>query len=355
MNFDQIQSLLKEYPISEATAPGLKRFGNGHIHGTFLVQAGTKKFILQQFNSTVFKSPETIASNQSQVAREAHFEALSFEVPLPIATRSGKLLFEADGKYFRLFDFVDGKSVDYPESETQAKEAAKGFGGFAAAMNNINPEDLNDTIPDFHRLDLRFQQFFEGIPGKELSEEEKLLVDYYAEQKSIIEKYSNIIKRLPIRITHNDTKLNNLIFSKDLLHLKAVIDLDTLMPGFLMYDFGDLVRTAASGVDENNEDWDSIGLQIGLFQSLAEGYLEGFGEEITKEEIESLHWAGEFMTLMMGLRFLTDHLDGNKYYHVHHPLANLVRTKNQMLLLESLKAHRLEIREIFSKLLSDKN
>ncbi|MDN3204244.1 phosphotransferase enzyme family protein [Algoriphagus sediminis] len=355
MNSEQIHSVLSHFPIGNLEAMRYKPFGNGHIHRTFLVETKAKKFILQEFNDEVFKSPEKITKNQKTLHSEAKFERLPFQVPLPIPRKSGELLYRSKEGLFRLFDFVEGKSIDYPENPEQAFQAAKSFGSFAAAMNSIHPESLSETIPDFHRLDLRYERFLNVLSQSTHSEELNPITDFYKNQGNLVYTYSQSIRTLPLRITHNDTKLNNLIFSEDLKNVNAVVDLDTIMPGYIMYDFGDLVRTAASGADENSEDLAQVNLQVALFEALLKGYLSGFGKDISKPEIESLKLAGEYMTLMMGLRFLTDHLEGNVYYHVHHPLANLNRAKNQMKLLGSMQEKREEIEGIFNSLGSDKN
>jgi len=357
MKSEQIHSVLSHFPIGNLEAMRYRPFGNGHIHRTFLVETKAKKFILQEFNDEVFKSPEKITKNQKILHSAAKFERLPFQVPLPIPIprKSGELLYRSKKSLFRLFDFVEGKSIDYPENTVQAFEAAKSFGSFAAAMNSIHPESLSETIPNFHRLDLRYECFLKVLSESIHSEDLNRITDFYKNQDNLVYTYSQSIRTLPLRITHNDTKLNNLIFSNDLKNVNAVVDLDTIMPGYIMYDFGDLVRTAASGDDENSEDLAQVNLQVNLFEALLKGYLTGFGKDTLKPEIESLKLAGEYMTLMMGLRFLTDHLEGNVYYQVHHPLANLNRAKNQMKLLGSMQEKRGEIEGIFNSLGSDKN
>jgi Ser/Thr protein kinase RdoA (MazF antagonist) len=200
---------------------------------------------------------------------------------------------------------------------------------------------MQETIPNFHRLDLRFAKLKEVAKDQSgLSLEEQEVLDFYLGQQPLVDWYLDQIHELPLRVTHNDTKINNLIFSTDLGKVEAIIDLDTLMGGYLMYDFGDLVRTVACSLPETSTDWGNIIVKPELVEELMKGYWEGVHKVVSDKEAASLLLGGEIMTLIMGLRFFTDHLQGNTYYKVTYPEQNFHRAKNQMIFLKSQQTER---------------
>ena len=182
-----------------------------------------------------------------------------------------------------------------------------------------------------------------------LTPEEQEILEFYLDQKPLVDWYLDQIHQLPIRVTHNDTKINNLIFSEDLTNVEARIDLDTLMGGYLMYDFGDLVRTVACSCPETHTQWTEIYFLPELFEELLKGYWDGVKKILDNNEAESLLFGGEIMTLIMGLRFFTDHLQGNIYYRVTYPEQNFDRAKNQMIFLKSQQNHRSALQQIWQK------
>jgi hypothetical protein len=183
-----------------------------------------------------------------------------------------------------------------------------------------------------------------------LPEEEQSLLKAYLAQQPLIDYYLEQLSKLPLRVMHNDTKINNLIFAPSLEKVEALVDLDTLMGGYLMYDFGDLVRTVACSLPETSTEWDQIQVLPELVEELLVGYFEGLEGALSVEEKNSLLFGGEIMTLIMGLRFLTDHLEGNVYYRVNYPLQNLHRAKNQLILLQSQQASRARFSQFTAQL-----
>jgi hypothetical protein len=229
--------------------------------------------------------------------------------------------------------------------------AAQAYGKFASWSQQLPAAAFEETIPNFHRLDLRFarlQEVAKQLPS--LPEAEQALLQGYLAQLPLVNWYQEQRNHLPLRVTHSDTKINNLIFSKTLSQVEAVVDLDTVMGGYLMYDFGDLVRTVACSLPETSTEWEQIWEIPELFEELLAGYLEGLNGAMTPQEAESLLLGGEIMTLIMGLRFLTDHLEGNVYYRVSYPLQNLHRAKNQLALLQSQQEHRNRFADFAAKL-----
>jgi Ser/Thr protein kinase RdoA (MazF antagonist) len=300
-----------------------------------------KKWILQGFNQSVFNFPDRIDHNLTMLYQHEVNHPLPFQLPLPIQNKWGSGLTEIQGQHYRLFDFVPGKTLQQIEHPTQAYIAAKAYGEFANWAKDVDAYQMQETIPNFHRLDLRFEKLAHVAESKsELSVAEQEILDFYLGQKPLVDWYLDQIHDLPLRVTHNDTKINNLIFSIDLAKVEAIIDLDTLMGGFLMYDFGDLVRTVACSLPETSTDWGNIFLKPELVEELMRGYWEGVHTLVSAKEATSLLFGGEIMTLIMGLRFFTDHLQGNIYYKVSYPEQNFHRAKNQMLFLKSQQNQR---------------
>jgi Ser/Thr protein kinase RdoA (MazF antagonist) len=257
---------------------------------------------------------------------------------LPIANRQGELFTKTTNSLFRLSPFVFGDCVNQVKSEEQAFLAAKAFAELIIAGKDVDPNALQEVIPDFHNLEFRYRQLEEALSETklEIKGELKDLVDFYLGQYSLVEEYLEWKKILPKRLTHNDTKINNLIFSEDGSKVNAVIDLDTLMAGYVFFDFGDLVRTVACTEEESSTDWENINFDHKKYKGLSAGFAEAGKDFFTKEELDSLPFGGLMMTYIMGLRFLADYLRGNIYYTTHYPDQNLHRAKNQMILLKAM-------------------
>jgi thiamine kinase-like enzyme len=350
MNLDLIPILAKSYTFPADQSLLISELGEGLIHETLLIESKTKKWVLQGFNEAVFNYPDRIEYNLSLLSTHSKTRSLPFLLPLPILNSAGKGLTEIAGKKYRLFDFVEGKTLQLIENSNQAFLAAQAYGEFANWAKDISGEALHETIPNFHRLDLRFQKLEEVSRGKSgMTTAQQEMLEFYLGQKPLIEWYLEQFIQLPLRVTHNDTKINNLIFSNDLTKVEALIDLDTLMGGFLMYDFGDLVRTVTCTSPETSTNWEKIQLIPEIFEELLKGYWEGVRGIATPNEAKSLIFGGEIMTLIMGLRFFTDHLQGNVYYRVSYPEQNFHRAKNQMLFLKSQQDAREVLIRIWKK------
>ncbi|MBA4300602.1 MAG: aminoglycoside phosphotransferase [Cyclobacterium sp.] len=350
MNVDLIPILTQSYTFLADQSLLISELGEGLIHETLLIEGKTKKWVLQGFNEAVFNFPERIDYNLTLLNTHSKTHSLPFLLPLPILNSAGKGLTKIGGKNYRLFDFVEGKTLQLIENPNQAFLAAQAYGEFANWAKDIRGEAMQETIPNFHRLDLRFQKLEEvSHSRKKLSSEEREILDFYLKQKPLIDWYLAQINELPIRVTHNDTKINNLIFAEDLSKVEALIDLDTLMGGFLMYDFGDLVRTVTCTSPETSTNWEEIQLIPEIFEELLKGYWEGVKGIATSNEAKSLIFGGEIMTLIMGLRFFTDHLQGNVYYRVSYPEQNFHRAKNQLIFLKSQQDSRELLIRIWEK------
>ena len=320
----------------------IEKFGSGHIHATYLVQGGEKKYIFQAFNKNVFKLPERISANHQILSHYLADHTLPFVLPLPMKNRSDKYFTEQGGRLYRLFPFVEGITKDAVDLPRQASLAAGAFATFNKIFLDVPTEELQEPIPDFHNLILRYQQLQLSFEHTKLVLEPDVeaLLDFYLDQTNLLEQYQKYQKSLPLRVTHSDTKINNLIFDHDMAKVNALIDLDTIMPGFIFYDFGDLVRTVACTEDESSQNWGKIKVDMEKYVALLSGFCAPLFGAVSEEELKSLPFGGEMMTYIMGLRFLADYLNGNVYYTIHYPEQNLHRAKNQRELLVSLIENR---------------
>lgn len=316
----------------------LVSFGDGHIHKTFRVDSTEGQLILQRFNSKVFTEPEKISHNHLIMLREINRKNIPFDLPLPVPNKNGEVFTQLTDGLFRFSPFVEGICMNEIEVPHHAFMAAKAFSQLINAGKHIKASELQEVIGGFNDLELRYRQLLKAVENtkRELNHELKELIDFYLDQKKLVEEYRIWATKLPLRLTHNDTKINNLIFSKDLSTVQAVIDLDTIMAGFAFYDFGDLVRTVACTEHEHSTNWENINVDKLKYEALYEGFLEGGKDYLTKEENASLNFGGKMMTCIMGFRFLADYLNGNIYYQIKYESQNLHRAKNHMYLLNAL-------------------
>jgi len=353
---DKIGSLAEAYGLNNKNLK-TEKFGSGHIHATYLVEQeeDKEKYILQTFNNSVFKFPERISSNLGALSGHLGESLLPFVLPLPVRNRDGEFFTQVEGQLFRLFPFVEGVTKDAVEHPHQANLAAEAFGTFIKTFLNVPIEGIQEPIPDFHNLSQRYQQLQLSFENTEIIIDNELedIIDFYFDQIDLLQQYQIYQKELPLRVTHSDTKINNLIFSEDLAKVNALIDLDTIMPGFIFYDFGDLARTVACTEDEASQNWNEIGVDLKKYKALIEGFCKPLAAHISGKEMASLPYGGEMMTYIMGLRFLADYLNGNIYYTIHYPEQNRHRAKNQMHLLMSLQEQRTNIEALMDEALAN--
>lgn len=318
--------------------------GSGHIHQTFLVE-GTKKYVLQRINKNVFTDPEAIATNNRIAAdylAQHHPEYLFLTA---LRDRDGnELVYATDGFPWRLYPLIENTiTVDFLTSAQEAYEAAVGFGRLTKNLNDIDCNLFKPTLDRFQDLGWRYEQFEEALanatPEIKAQAEEQIAqaTSFYF----LVEEYQSLIASgsLKERIVHNDTKINNILFDKTTRNAVCVIDLDTLMPGYFIYDLGDMVRTCVSPVSEEDKDLSKITFRKEIYDALLKGYLDEMKDTMSAEEIKAIPFAGKMMTYIMAIRFLADFLRGNTYYHITYPDQNLVRASNQLTLLSILCKH----------------
>jgi len=307
----------------------------GHINDSYVVAAGEQQYLLQRINTNVFKDPAAMMENIVRVT--AHLRAKRMPTLTLIPTHDGAPC-RADGSgVWRMYTFIAGtRSFDVVDGPDRAREAARAFGEFQRALADLPPPRLHDTIPDFHNTPKRFATFRDALKANRANRAAaaKREIDFALSHESLARALVDL--RLPERVTHNDTKINNVLFDEKTQHAVCVVDLDTVMPGLALYDFGDLVRTAATRAAEDERDLSRVMFERPMYDALVEGYLEAAGDMLVDAEKENLALAGRVITYETGLRFLTDHLNGDAYFKVHRAGHNLDRCRTQFRLVEKM-------------------
>jgi Ser/Thr protein kinase RdoA (MazF antagonist) len=309
-------------------------YGSGHINDTYCVVCD-KRYILQRINHNIFKNPVALMENIQRVT--AHLAAKRVPRALTlIPTHDGASYYrDADGNYWRAYVFIEGaRTYDAVESPKQAFEAAKAFGRFQQLLADLPAPRLHDTIPDFHHTPKRFAAL-EAVLGSERARLAQPEIEFALAHRNITGTLLDA--GLPERVTHNDTKFNNVMLDDITGEGVSVIDLDTVMPGLALYDFGDMVRTTTSPAKEDERDLSKVTMQFPMFEALVRGYLASAGAFLTKDEKQLLAFSGKLITFEIGIRFLTDYLAGDVYFKVHRDGHNLDRCRTQFKLVESIE------------------
>lgn len=307
-------------------------FGGGHINDTYRVETTRAQYLLQRVNTAVFKDTEIFETNLKGLFTSGS-EVLVEHIP----TNDNTWLYldGASAWKTQLFD-EDTYAPQLANDLHQVSEVAKGFGKFTAMAVELSVDHFKETIPDFHNLKWRLEQLDEAIANDIAGrkQEAKELVEQANQYRWIAERIELLKdKGLPLRLCHNDTKIDNILLSRFSDQFKYVIDLDTAGPGYLLYDFGDMMRTLLSPTKESEPDVTKIGLREDYYRSLRKGFLSECEGAITKQEVESLAFGGLYMTYIMAIRFLADYLNGDVYYKVGHKEENFIRARNQLRLL----------------------
>ena len=345
----------------------VKPFGEGHINETYAVYMpgadgmDVPLYVLQRININVFKNPDQVMDNifgvteyLRNVIREEGGD-LDRETLSYIKTKSGETYFEdADGQPWRCLHYVPN-SVCYQMAERpeQFYQSALSFGHFLKQLGDYPAESLYETIPQFHDTAKRFRDF-EDAQRKDVKNRARQCreeIEFVLSRKDDCDVLMKPLEegKLPLRVTHNDTKLNNILFDKDTDEGLCIIDLDTIMPGLAANDFGDSIRFGASTAEEDEKDLDKVHFDISLYDIYVKGYLEMAKDVLTPAEIESLPWGARLMTLECGMRFLADFLQGDVYFKTAYPEHNLVRARTQFRLVKEMEEQFDEMNSILKK------
>ena len=348
----QPQKIAMQFRI-EGTPVSCEGFGHGHINQTYkVITDADRAYVLQRINKYVFTNPPRLMDNASRVTafiREQGLMALHF---IECANGTCCLCDEA-GEYWRCYEFVEGFSMDAPETAEDFYQSALAFGAFQNQLSGFPADTLYETIPNFHNTPDRFRQLKESIAADSQGRlaTARPEVEFYLANEELGSRLQNMLLagQLPLRVTHNDTKLNNVLLDNDTHKPLCVLDLDTVMPGLSAYDFGDSIRFGACTAAEDEPDASKMKLDAELFAIYAKGYLEA-APSLTDKEVEALPLGAFTMTLECGSRFLKDYLDGDKYFRTAYPEHNLVRCRTQMALAADMLARWEEMNAIVARI-----
>lgn len=366
-NFD-FPLIIKNFEIC-GNFHSINPYGSGHIHDTFQIKntdPTCPDYLLQRINNHAFKKVPELMENIEKVTSHLRKKLQSGnhssnrETLTLVPTKESKFFFKDSlDNFWRMFVFIpDTKSFDLVVSPEQAYLGGKAFGNFQALLNDLPPESLHETIPDFHNVERRLHTFYETLMVDPLNKVQDVQpeINFIIERAEIMTLINKLGRegRIPLRITHNDTKFNNILFDKTGNTL-CVIDLDTVMPGYAVYDFGDSIRTTINTAAEDEKDLNKIQIDLSLFEAYSKGYLEETKFFLNPVEIDHLVFGSKLLSYLMGLRFLTDYIDGNKYYKTNFPEHNLQRARAQFQLIRKIEENYDKMQNIIYSILNSLN
>ena len=359
---ERLQEVLAAFDFG-APVVGALRYGQGHINDTFVVHTQPedrccRRFILQRMSAAAFKHPDELMENiigvTEYLGREIakHGGDRSREAMEVLRPRNGESFFtDSAGGAWRVYPFVE-RTICYQSAESEELFAASGraFGRFQQLLRNYPADTLYETIPNFHNTEDRLAKLKAAVEsdplGRAASCQPEIQFMLDREKDCSVALDAMRAGTLPLRVTHNDTKLNNVLMDDKTGEGMCIIDLDTVMPGLVIYDFGDSIRFGANHCAEDETDLSKVNLDLGLFAAYTAAFLEGAGGALTDAEIQYLPWGAKLMTLECGIRFLTDYLDGDNYFHISREGQNLDRCRTQCKLVADMEAHWAELEAI---------
>jgi len=340
-------------------------YGLGHINDTYLAKfrlnGSIQRYILQRINHNVFQDPEGLMSNIQTVTQHLREKISSAggdpkrETLTLIPTKDGDAYMRTnEGDYWRGYLFINNaRTYESVENIEHVYHAAKAFGNFQNLLSDYSSQNLIETIPNFHNTQKRFEAFVEAVEKDELNRAQfsKPEIEFVFNREQDVSVLVDKLQEgeLPERVTHNDTKFNNVLIDNISGAGVCVIDLDTVMPGLSLYDFGDAIRTLANPAAEDERDLSFVNFDLQIFDSFAHGYLDAIGEVLTSGEIGYLPFSAILMTLECGMRFLTDHLQGDKYFKIDREDHNLDRCRTQFKMVADMDLRMDEMQRIVEK------
>ncbi len=353
---DKLKEIVAQF-VGDERGVVINPLGKGHINDSYKVMAGDKEYVLQRINHHIFKNVDQLQDNIRRVTEHIRLKLekegavdIDRRVLTLVPSKAGLLYYrDSAGDYWRMMDFIkESKSYDDINPEL-AYRAGKAFGDFQKMLADLPGEPLFETIPNFHNMEARLKTFREAVRANKagrLYKVEELVkeIEGRADEMCMAEKLHRKGK-LPKRINHCDTKVNNILFDKN-DRVLCVVDLDTVMPGYVLLDFGDFIRTGANTGAEDDQSLENVSVDLAIFEAYAKGYLENAASFLTDVEIENLAFGAKLLTYMQMVRFFTDYIDGDLYYKIAYPEHNLVRTEAQFKLLQSLEDNFGKMRQI---------
>ena len=335
--------------------------GNGHINSTFLIMTDKANYSLQEINTKIFSDVEGLMSNIDKVTEHIKKKAVCCGKDPRRSTLNflpniiDRKTYVMDGHHaYRMYEFIDDVfTIEKMENPKNFYSAGLGFGEFANELSDFDASQLGETIVNFHNTASRYKDFECALEFNynnrlaDVADEVNFVKSRKAFMSLFVDKLDN--GELPLRVTHNDTKINNILFDKNTGNPAVVIDLDTVMPGSYLYDFGDAIRSGATHAAEDEQNLSLVDFDLGLYEEFTKGYLEACGASLTPMEIKMLPYASIMLTLECGMRFLTDHLNGDTYFKVHRENHNLDRARTQFKLVDEMEKHIDDMTAIINK------
>ncbi len=357
---EKINAIIDQFDLPSAPQEVVP-YGNGHINETYRVTTPQGRFILQMISSYVFPRPAEVMENielvtdylKEQILAEGGDPAR--ETLSLVKTHDGAaFVLDDDGQYWRMYPFIENTiSRDLPDTPELFELSGEAFGKFQRQLKDFPAQKLHEVIHDFHNTPARYQQLEDAIARdacgrvKDVQPE----IDFCRARKEETGALLEAVQKgeIPLRVTHNDTKLNNVLLDAATGRGICVIDLDTVMPGAAAYDFGDSIRFGANTAAEDEQDLSLVRLSLPMFEAFTKGYLKEMGSALNAKELELLPMGAKLMTLENGMRFLADHLNGDKYFHIRRENHNLDRARTQIALIKEMEAHWDEMMQIVEK------
>jgi Ser/Thr protein kinase RdoA (MazF antagonist) len=341
-------------------------FGHGHINDTYLagfnqLDGSRQEYIFQRVNQYVFKDPAAVNGNilavtahlRKKITAAGGDPARGALILIP--TRDGGTLYTtSDGTYWRVFNYIqNAHTYQIPSSQAHVTQAGKAFGDFQRLLADFPTETLHETIIDFHNTPVRYQAFLAAIQA----DPHQCVAGVAAEIDFVRQRESEMavimdalaLGKIPLRVTHNDTKFNNVMIDDHTGEAVCIVDLDTVMPGSLLFDFGDAIRSICNTAEEDEPDLDIVHFDLETFENFTKGYLSALGRLITSHEYALLPFSARLMTLECGMRFLTDHLEGDRYFRTNRQGHNLDRCRTQFKLVAEMEENYSEMKRIVSQ------
>ncbi len=324
---------------------------NGHINITYRIRSAGTDYIIQRINTDIFKDPEGLMHNISSVTEFLRGKVIEAggdskrETLTLVKTKKGEFRHSDETGFYRMYLFItDSTCFNKAEKPGMFGESAKAFGRFQNLLAQFDATSLSETIKDFHNTPVRFANFLKALEENKAGRKEECQkeIEFYLSKKDYCSLITDRLAdgRIPTRVTHNDTKLNNVMIDNATGTGICVIDLDTVMPGSMLYDFGDSIRFGASSAAEDEKDLSKVYCVPELYDEYVSGFLSEMKDTVTEEELKCLHDGAIMMTLECGMRFLTDYLEGDTYFRTHYAGQNLDRTRTQMKLVQDMEARR---------------